>query len=266
MSTLQRALITTAALLVAASLALAGPLPLSVLGPDNPQLTVITAHPYPVWTNAPNTGGYGGGGFLGTVGASQTILWCVDSQRTFYWNESVPGSVHLISNLGDPSVNPEVQSSTVTNTSTPKWKYYNTDSFWDTAKTRYTAAAWLIEKYTNFPNGPSANDSYNLGIQKAIWSLLYTSAGGGYDPGDQSSGSWISAAKNALQQGYKAANWAVLSWGVYASGSNIGDLDPSKPRQTFLVQVVPEPGFYGLLGLALSALLLFARRRQSATS
>ena len=255
----RRIILILAAVALAASVALAGPLPLSVLGPDNPQVTVITSHPYPVYVS-----GFGGGGFRGTVGGHETILWCVEAQRFLYFNESVPASVHLIRNIGQANVDPEVRSSGVTNNTSPGWKYYNTDSFWDTAKIRYTAAAWLIEKYSGFPTGPDLDNPYNQGIQKAIWSLLYTTAGGGYDPLDQSASSWITQAKNAILNGYSAPGWAVLSWGVYSSGLNIGDLDPNKVRQTLLVQIVPEPGFYGLLGLGLSALFFFARRRQSA--
>lgn len=251
-------------LLVAASLAVAGPLPLSVLGPDNPQTTKITVWPYQVTSS-----GFGGGGFTGTVGGHSTTLWCVDSQQLLYFNESVPASVHLIRNIGQSNVDPEVRSSGVINSSSPySWKYYTTDNFWNFAKTRYTAAAWLVEKYTGFPAGPNANNAYNQGIQRAIWSLLYTTAGGGLDPGNQDtgSGSWIQQAKSAITKGYSAPGWAVLSWGVYALGTQIGDLHPTWVHQTLLVQIVPEPGFYGLLGLGLSALFFFARRRQSTAS
>ncbi len=257
MSKIQRLLLAVSALLMAASLAVAGPLPLSVFGPDNPQITKITAFP-----NLICPPGFGCGGmFTGTVGGNLTELWCVDAQRIVNQNEEVPASVHLISNLGAPGVDPEVRSSTVMGSG---WKYYGSDPDLQTAKQRYTAAAWLIESYTPGMLNP-ANDSINQEKQKVIWSLLYVGTGG-QDPGDQSASPWLAAAKAALQNGYQAAHWAVLSWGVYATDSWIGDLDPNTPRQTLLVRVVPEPGFYGLLGLGLSTLIFLARRRQSAAS
>ncbi len=257
MSKIQRLLLAVSALLMAASLAVAGPLPLSVLGPDNPQVTQVTAVPNLVCPPGFNCGGM----FTGTVGGNPTELWCVDSQRLVYQNQAVPASVHLISSLGAPGVDPEVRSSTVTGSG---WKYYGSDSALHTAQQRYTAAAWLIESYTPGMLNP-ANILTNQEKLKVIWSLLYVGTGG-QDPGDQSASPWLAAAKAALQNGYQAAHWAVLSWGVYATGSSIGDLDPRTPRQTLLVRVVPEPGFYGLLGLGLSTLIFLARRRQSAAS
>lgn len=254
--------------LFASSAAFAWVVPVSVLGPDNPQSIHITNFAlHPVYLGSST-----GGAFGGTVGGYNARLWCVDSQRAIPGNP-IPGSVISLDKISlYPS---EVRSALVTNSSAPySWEFYTGDGFFNSATTRYWAVAWLIEQFTGFPAGPDAPDTStpnglkNIAIQTAIWKLMRTTQSTGYGPsvGDLNSwdtnfgaNAWVLAAKTALQNGYFPDGWAVVSWAV---DTTTGDLTQTE-YQTLLVQVVPEPGFYGLLGLGLSALIFFARRRQS---
>jgi hypothetical protein len=143
----------------------------------------------------------------------------------------------------------------------------------DTADARYRMAAWLISQYSSFPNGPSANISTNKAIQSAIWRVmlndtlpqdpdvysLATSAGApvGY-------ANWIDAAEAYVSQHYNDPffhDWAIVSGAVKLSNGN-WVFDSCKKKQTFLVQVAPEPGFYGIVGLGLAGLFFATRKRR----
>jgi hypothetical protein len=252
--------------MLASSAAFAWVLPPSVLGPNNPQPVQITNFAlHPVYL-----GGHTGGAFGGTVGGHLARLWCVDSQRGFPWG-TFSGSVITLDKI---SLYPaEVRSALVTNSSLPySWEFYTGDAFLNSATTRYWMVAWLIEQFTGFPAGPDAPDTTtpnglkNIALQTAIWKLMRTTQATGFGPTvaqlntwDSVFGAaaWVAAAKLAVQNGYFPDGWAVLSWMVDANG----DLTQTE-YQTLLVQVVPEPGFYGLLGLGLSALIFFTRRRR----
>jgi hypothetical protein len=138
-------------------------------------------------------------------------------------------------------------------------------------------AAWLVQQYgyTGFGEikggaaGTAASlvpSSTNADVQYAIWAVMSNSAFSTHNPNDQvtlasagtNAGTWITLAANAINaspQQLTPQNWAVVTWNK-AAGSG--------PDQTFLVQVTPEPGFYGALALGMSGLaLMISRKRRS---
>lgn len=130
-------------------------------------------------------------------------------------------------------------------------------------------AAWLVSQYSGMPAGsPTAKCAPDIAIQRAIWAIIHNSVGDdasgyssiGIGTTDTTVAYWVNQAETAYTQ-IDPSRRAVVSWVVDANGNLLAD-----DRQTFLVQIVPEPGFYGLLGPGLSALIFLARRRQSAAS
>jgi hypothetical protein len=137
---------------------------------------------------------------------------------------------------------------------------------------RYRMAAFLVSQYVGFPSGPSgsgADDQRNDALQRAIWKVMYNNSLAqpfNFSSVDISSGvtggysDWIAAALAFVTNSANDAffsKWAVVSWDINADGSLSGG------KQTFAVQVVPEPGFYGLLALGLGGLFLAVRRKRT---
>jgi hypothetical protein len=153
----------------------------------------------------------------------------------------------------------------------------------DGATTRYEMAAWLISQYTGFAGG-LVNDAKDRNIQNAIWDLTNNNTDGAenggahhvigglvsdaYNPGDPdnhpgSEAYWIDQAyKNYTT--VDPFKWAVVTWNVNPDGTfAVGNYDIGE-RQTFLVQLTPEPGFYGVLSIGLTGLIWAVRRRKNA--
>lgn len=170
-------------------------------------------------------------------------------------------------------------------------------------------AAWLVNQYGGFPNGPvnnafpqsAATDSKetarNENIQRAIWAVIHNSTStadtsgysaitgrvdgdvddNGANPNEticttnanckdfpRTVAYWVDQARQNFTS-VDPTKWAVVSWlanssGVLQDGPNNNNL--TNDRQTFLVQVVPEPGFYGLLAGCLGGLVWLQRRRR----
>lgn len=250
-------------LLVAGSLgALAAPAPIPVDAIGNGNYIKVTSQPSPVTVSGVGSGG----GFIGTVQNNaagdqfsyETNFWCVDSQLV----TSVPGAgganVHLLAQLPSAQVRYGTISGPASDT-TPGWTNDLGDSF-NSAQVRYAMAAWLIQKYTFSPYAIT-NNAYNQGIQKAIWSIIHNNTPGSSIAGySDISGvsSWVAQAK-ANYNTVDLTKWAVVSWVVNADGSLLGG------KQTFLVQVVPEPGFYAALALGLFGVFFYTWRRRQAT-
>jgi hypothetical protein len=117
--------------------------------------------------------------------------------------------------------------------------------------------------------GAPANSARDQAIQRAIWEIMennkYTSSPpsltGDISSGAPSGSDWIQwAIANVSHTDF--TKWAVVS-GAYQSynGNWQLDLKDTTRVQTFLVEVVPEPGFYGLLALGVVALGYKIRRR-----
>jgi hypothetical protein len=141
-------------------------------------------------------------------------------------------------------------------------------------------AAWLIQQYAGFADSINGAPQ-NTDIQMAIWDITSNSTypvDTEYAPApgtapdvwnwvklaatcyDSACSSSTCATINACANGssLNAGDWAVVSWSTDAAGA----LDAPPDHQTFLVQIVPEPGFYGLLGLGMTGLIFCALRKK----
>lgn len=243
----------------------------------------------------------GGGEFTGTLtGTTGTVgFWCVDDQEAFYFGESGLANVTNLSSVA--TINSSATHyGNVTDTSTPSWTNGTGTILANatTADDRYTLAAYLISQYTGFDTSiaPTAQDD---AIQEAIWAITNTTATTASDPAIYENGFstlgtntgvtsvdyWVEQALANAGNAVDTSAWAVVSWGANASGTlydgsyaaTDGSGNPVSSNQTFLVELsnpstvithnnnlAPEPGFYGLLTVAVTGLLFAVRRRNKA--
>lgn len=249
----------------------AAPIPPSSLGLG--KSVAISNNPYPVTLSGVGTGG----GFGGTLDGYQTTFWCVDSQLTISLGSNYSANVTPLTSLNQGPWNGTARYEDVTGSHWQTTFGVVSGVDMDTAEARYRMAAWLVSQYSNFPAGPSANNSTNKAIQSAIWQVMLndtlpqdpdvntlpisSGAPAGYT-------NWIDAAKAYVSQQYNDPffnDWAIVSGAVKQSN---GDwvFDSNKMKQTFLVQMAPEPGFYGVVGLGIAGLLFAVRRRRSGSA
>jgi hypothetical protein len=240
----------------------------------------------------------GGGGFDGVVKnisgtiSQETAFWCVDDQTYFSFmgsNDFARANITTLSSYNaaraaDPNdVAFGSSDGTWHNTITPDGRTIPVTSPFDTALGRLEMAAYLVTQYDGFsPYTNVLTTQKNADIQQAIWALTNNSAfnshsngtngfDGGtantYNASDDGVKSWINAAFTAATASdfstkVNLDNWAVVSWVVDSNN------DLTSPRQTFLVELsspTPEPGFYGVLALGLSAIALrIGRKKKSA--
>ncbi len=265
-----------------------GPIPIADTGTHIAIQVGLAVAPYSSGTDG--NMGYGagpsGGQFLGTVAGdpNYTGFWCVDDQLFFKPGTSNFANITVLS----PGIdnNSKVRYSNVTNAGSPQWtnQTVNGDTLSSSATVRYEMAAWLISQYTGFDIQISTtNKPRSDAIQKAIWAILNNSSPTQQQAGfsaigaigtDTTAGYWVHQAYVASTNGFlgydkglkafDATKWAVVSWGVKADGTlDTGGYTTSSPAlQTFLVEVVPEPGFYGALALGFTGLAFFIRRKR----
>jgi hypothetical protein len=264
-------LITGAALAI--SSLCAGPVPITPaqIGP-NQSVAGLTLNNAGI-CNVQNVGGCGGA-FTATVGGIGGVtLWCVDSQEFDQANYNA----NIVS-LQTPAVTFDngtqvrygsiVSSNTAT---TPHWLYDIsgiagvTNS--DLALTRYELAAILISMYKPQQAPTDASNINNDAIQQAIWQVTENSsiaAGRNVSQGTNGQpdlgaleNTLITSAASMLGT-FNFGGWAVVSGG-YAGGVLQG---PPNAVQTYLVEVTPEPRFYGLLLVGLLSLFGIVYRRR----
>ena len=225
--------------------------------------------------NVQNVGGCGGG-FTATVGGIANVtLWCVDSQEF-----DQPNYTANIVSLSKPAAafddGTQVRYGSIASSNTavsPHWLYDISGIAGVTnpnnAQTRYELAAILITMYNPEAAPTDASNVNNDAIQQAIWQLTENSSiaavrnvsqgtNGQPDLGGLES-SWITTAAGMLGT-FNFGNWAVVN-GAYANGALLG---PPNAVQTYLVEVTPEPRFYGLLLVGLLSLFGITYRRRLA--
>jgi len=271
MKTSRKGLIAFTLWISGASAALAAPVPVSSLGWG--QSVTVNTNPltYPVTINGVGIGG----GFSGDIAGRQTIFWCVDSQLDVSWGSNVyKANVTPLTGLNQGSWDGSARYEDVTGTGSNGW-YYDLGTSFNNAEARYRMAAWLVSQYLQFPAGPTPDPNpTNQAIQAAIWKVMLNKTlsydadvlGLPVTAGSPSGSSdWIDAAKTFVSSRYDDPffnNWAIVSGGVVPQG-NAWVFDSNHKYQTFLVQTTPEPGFYGLLALALAGLFLAYTKRSA---
>jgi hypothetical protein len=236
--------------------------------------------------NQPTETGYGGG-FEGNITANNQnyiqMLYCVDFSNDVTipdWNIGVNltpiaagtqfqddtrfGDVTSWRPVQDylPASDPSLSSSVITTINNA------------TALERYQMAAYLVSNYAFFNNAlPTSTEVYSdatdRGIQSAIWAILdptsdlYVPPTSLSDSGDINY--WLSKAAQWLPTANTTAGEQLLSRFVIVSDAKIaGSLNPTQVGiQEFITPVapVPEPGFYGVVGIGLAGLLWMARRK-----
>ncbi len=230
----------------------------------------------------------GGGAFAGTVtgnpgnplGSLETTFWCVDSQLFFNTNEqNLKANITRLDQVAGAAVNTvRYQEINALAPTAPGWTndVNGASPGLVSATERFRMAAYLVSQYTGFSSNPvgMASGARNDAIQKAIWAIMHnnvspsggTSVFDSYNNADPlstketKSGYWRDQAV-ANFTSVNMTKWAVVSW---IADNGILETNPdSADKQTFLVQVVPEPGFYGALALGLSGLVVAVRRRNA---
>lgn len=202
---------------------------------------------------------------------SRVTVWCVDYQLDVGVGSAYTENIKRLSDVAAP-FDAGVRYGDVAN----PWSNPLTDltgSGYDTTTVayRYALTAALITQYENSsgviaPDAPE-NNARNRSIQAAIWYIIYNTE---YTPGatwlgfDIASGApagyndWVQWAETNVNSVDKAS-WAVISGPASATGELS---NPNGFVQTFLVQVAPEPTFYGMLMLGFGGLFIARRRRQ----
>jgi hypothetical protein len=257
----------------------ADPIPVSLVGlpPNWIQVQTSGANYHPtgngggfagtVWTGTTNNAG---GTPIGGAGQQYaTTMWCVDSQMFFSNGNQGLANLNLLTTLPTSQARYGTVDDATNGDGDPGWTNDFGSSILNSSVARFKMAAWLVQQYSGFPAGPSVNGPPNTNIQKAIWTIIHNSTPGADGPGFSSIGSdntsggvlyWVNAAK-ANYSSIDPNKWAIVTWLVDVGGILNVDLD----NQTFLVQVVPEPGFYGLLAIGFCGLFVVARRRERRT-
>jgi hypothetical protein len=149
-----------------------------------------------------------------------------------------------------------------------------------TALSRYALTATLVLQYQSQPGDDGGHDianpldnAHNQALMNAAWEItentsfptvlmgtpdISTGVPAGYS-------NWIAWAE-ANVSSTNLADWAIVSGSYQPQSVNPSTaiLVSTPEVQTFLVEVVPEPGFYGVLGVGFAAIAIALRRRKRA--
>jgi hypothetical protein len=262
---------------------LAGPVPITPaqLGPNTGANDVVfgpSGQPEYMVCPADVTGC--GGAFTERIGGINATIWCVDSQLESHWGDSYPAYIEGLNGTPGPFDASHVHYAGVTTYTggAGGWSYSLAGlglATPDSARTRYELAAILISQYlpnSAMPDGGTscntATCTENKSIQDAIWHLTENNVApslSGAVNVDTPAGytDWIAYAAHVLSTEPTSFfdQWALVSGGWDASTYFSVD----HQYQTFLVQVTPEPRFYGLLLVGLLSLCgIVYRRRMTA--
>ena len=215
-----------------------------------------------------------GGAFTESIGGINATIWCVDSQLQINWNNTYSAYIEDMNGTPGPFDKYHVHYEGVTTFTggAGGWSYdlsgYGVANP-NTALTRYELAALLITQYVPSDNMP-ADSAQNRAIQDAIWRLtengvtpsLSDAIGGAGTGVPAGYGDWIAYAASRLSTTPSSffSQWAVVSGGWDSTNFFAGHT----AYQTFLVQVTPEPRFYGLLLVVLLSVFGISYRRRMA--
>jgi hypothetical protein len=245
----------------------------------------------------------GGGAFNADVDPSgpaavvHTAFWCVDDQTYFSYGDSGTANITRLDSFFPAANGAAANTVAFQDVGSPGYSgnWYNTTApnggaLPTTARERLLMAAYLIQNYGGYLpfttiSGAPANQTVpntNQDIQLAIWSLTnntefnsHSNGPGGYNGVTNCGGSGLACVTNSDGAGFwvnqaqahyqdpnavNSSEWALVTWNVDSNGT-----PNSNSKQTFLVSLSPEPGFYGALALGLSGLaLVISRKRKSA--
>lgn len=232
----------------------------------------------------PNAGGPGVPGASTTGLSTIANVFCVDYQLNVTYGSAYVTDIQTLKNITSPT-DQYVQYGEITTSggSSPSWSNglsgpTTVDGTTDTnsAAYRYTLAAALVSQYVYSGGTLDGSNPTNLAIQEAVWYITANNTSG-TDPGfgfpTPNAGSntnyayWLNYVltnQNNVVTNVNLNQWAVVSGpanpstGVVNGPANVDGLNS---YQTFLVQVTPEPTFYGVLAIGLGGLFFAARRR-----
>jgi hypothetical protein len=220
------------------------------------------------WTGArwqQNLSQGGGGAFTYNIdrdmnGAyeEQLTLFCVDSQL-FAEANPYKAFEEYETAIGDSTYNVRYENHTTVSAANRYFRMSFNGSQVNPLD-RFRAVAWLAAYgYEGVGLAAFQNTARNKAVQEAIWRIMDTAdRTPQFDLLSVPSAvqDWIDDALAAVQTNTDWGWFRIYSGTAYTSGLN----DYSGAYQTY-VQIVPEPGFYGLLGLGLSGLYLIRRRK-----
>jgi hypothetical protein len=217
-----------------------------------------------------------GGAFSEQIGPINATIWCVDSQLDVTNGETYNAYVESLNApvaAFDDVIDDYVRYGAINTVGGAGGWSYSLSGYGvanpNSAQTRYELAAILISQY--IPNdGMPSNSAQNQSIQDAIWHLTENSVTGnltdainvgvpvGYSD-------WIAYAASLLPTEPNSffSQWAVVSGGYNNATGQL--LTGPGAVQTFLVQVTPEPRFYGVLLVGLLSLCGIIYRRRVAS-
>jgi hypothetical protein len=213
-----------------------------------------------------------GGAFTENIGGINATVWCIDSQLNVSYGNTYSAYIEGLNGANGLFDANHVHYAGVTTFTggAGGWSYdlagYGVASP-NSAQTRFELAAILISQYVPNDSVPT-NSPQNQSIQDAIWRLTENNAAPSITDNiavgtPSGSTDWIAYAASLLTTTPSSffSQWAVVSGGWQPSTYFAGQ----QAYQTFLVQVTPEPRFYGLLLVALLSLCGIVYRRRMAS-
>jgi hypothetical protein len=227
----------------------------------------------PEYTICPTDVSGCGGAFIENIGGINANIWCVDSQESINWGTSYSAYIEGLNGANGLFDANHVHYDGITSVGASGWVYdlsgYGVSNP-NSAQTRFKLAAILISQYVLSDTTPTDNTE-NRSIQDAIWHLTENNPAGDVFNLNQpinvgvpaGYADWIAYAASVLNTTPTSFfdQWAVISGGWEPSPNYF----TGTQYQTFLVQVTPEPRFYGLLLVGLLSVCGIVYRRRIAS-
>jgi len=206
-----------------------------------------------------------GGAFTERISGINATIWCVDSQLSVSWGDTYPAFIEDLNGTPAPFDANHVHYGGVTTVGPGGWSYglsgLKPGIDPNSAQTRFELAAILISQYHPGDSMPD-NSTYNQAIQDGIWRLTENKSAQTIT--NTNADAWVTFAVNSLNSMSSGDASSFLSQWAVVSGGWDGTTFSGTQYQTFLVQVTPEPRFYGLLLVGLLSLCGVIYRRRVA--